>query len=196
MEENNEYFKGEFMSREFLQAFILVFIAEMGDKTQLMLMTLATKYTIRQMLAGIMLGVVLNHGVAVFIGCYISNIVDGNLLQIFTGIVFTIFGIITIVYEEDEENKERHFNLGPVITTALTFFLGEIGDKTQLTCMTLSMEASYPAVVLSGSVTAMLAIGFLGIIIGTSLTKYIPSYIMKTISGLVFIIFGIMRLLG
>jgi putative Ca2+/H+ antiporter (TMEM165/GDT1 family) len=183
------------MHKEFLEAFLLVFIAEMGDKTQLMLMTLSAKYTVIQMLAGILLGVLLNHGAAVYVGCFISNFTDEYLLQLFAGIIFIIFGIITIVYEESGE-KEKHYNLGPVITTALTFFLGEMGDKTQLTCMTLSMDARFPLIVLTGSVAAMLSIGFLGIIIGTSLTKYFPSYIIKTISGLIFIIFGIMRLIG
>ncbi len=61
--------------------------------------------------------------------------------------------------------------------------------------MTLSMGALYPLTVLAGSVAAMLTIGFIGIIVGTSLTKHIPSYIIKTISGLIFIIFGVMRLI-
>ena len=182
------------MQKEFFEAFILVFVAEMGDKTQLMLMTLAAKYTVIQMLTGILIGVLLNHGTAVYIGCFISNLTDAYLLQLFAGIIFIIFGIITIVYE-DKDEKEKQFNLGPVITTALTFFLGEMGDKTQLTCMTLSMDAIYPLIVLTGSVAAMLSVGFVGIIVGTSLTKFIPSYIIKTISGLIFIIFGIMRLI-
>ncbi len=182
------------MYKEFIETFILVFVAEMGDKTQLMLMTLAAKYTVIQMLAGILLGVLLNHGAAVYIGSCISNLTNEYLLQIFAGGIFIIFGIMTIVYEDSKENKKQ-FNLGPVITTALTFFLGEMGDKTQLTCMTLSMDAAHPLLVLAGSVTAMLTIGFLGIIVGTSLTKYIPSYIIKTISGLIFIIFGVMRLI-
>ncbi|MGB4438309.1 MAG: TMEM165/GDT1 family protein [Sedimentibacter sp.] len=62
--------------------------------------------------------------------------------------------------------------------------------------MTLAMEGQYPLIILSGSVASMLSIGFVGIIIGTSLTKHIPSYIIKSISGLIFIIFGLMRLDG
>ena len=182
------------MYKEFFEAFILVFVAELGDKTQLMLITLAAKYTVIQMLAGILIGVLLNHGTAVYIGCFISDLTDAYLLQLFAGIIFIIFGIITIVYEEKDE-KAKQYNLGPVITTALTFFIGEMGDKTQLTCMTLSMDALYPLTVLAGSVAAMLTIGFIGIIVGTSLTKHIPSYIIKTISGLIFIIFGVMRLI-
>lgn len=180
------------MLGEFIEAFVLVFVAEVGDKTQLMLMTLAAKYTIIQMLLGILLGVTINHGAAVIIGCYLSNIIEGRLLQLFAGFIFIVFGIMTILYDEDEE-RTKSFKFGPVLTTALTFLLGEMGDKTQLTAMTLAMEAQNPALVLGGSVTGMLAIGLVGIIIGTTLTKLIPSNIIKIISGLVFIIFGLMR---
>lgn len=183
------------MAGEFLEAFALVFTAEIGDKTQLMLMTLAAKYTVMQMLLGILLGVLINHGAAVVIGCCLSNVIQGELLQAFAGFIFVVFGILTIVYEE-EEGKKKSFRFGPVITTALTFMLGEIGDKTQLTAMTLAMEADFPVLVLMGSVTGMLAIGLVGIIIGTSLTKRIPSNIIRIISGLVFIIFGLMRFIG
>jgi len=177
---------------EFLEAFVLVFVAEVGDKTQLLLMTLAAKYTVLQMLLGILLGVTANHGAAVAIGCCLSSVIEGRLLQIFAGFIFIVFGIITIVFDSEDE-KSRSFKFGPVLTTALTFLLGEMGDKTQLTAMTLAMEAHNPAMVLAGSVSGMLAIGLVGIIIGTTLTKYIPSNIIRTLSGLIFIIFGIMR---
>ena len=180
------------MFEEFLKAFALVFIAEAGDKTQLMLMTLASQYTAAQMLLGIFLGVVVNHGAAVAIGCYLSSRIEGKLIQIFAGFIFVAFGIITIVFDSEDE-KGRNFKFGPVVTTALTFLIGEIGDKTQLTAMTLAMETQHPVLVLAGSVTSMLATGAVGIIIGTALTKYIPSNTMKIISGMVFIIFGLMR---
>ncbi len=183
------------MLKEFIEAFALIFVAEIGDKTQLILMTLSAKYSMTQMLIGIFVGVLINHGVAVYIGCFLSNIINDNLLQMFAGLMFIIFGIIIIVFD-DESDTGRNFKYGPVITIALTFFLGEIGDKTQLTAMTLAMEGGYPLFILAGSVTAMISIGLVGIIIGTSLTKHIPSYIIKMISGLVFIIFGIMRLDG
>ena len=183
------------MSREFIEALVLVFAAEIGDKTQLMLMTLAAKYSVLQMLLGILLGVTLNHGAAVFIGSILSGMINQSLLQIFAGSMFIVFGIIIIVFDDESENS-KNFRFGPVITTALTFFLGEMGDKTQLTAMTLAMESGHPVFVLAGSVTGMLLIGLVGIIIGTTLTKHIPSYIIKIISGLVFITFGLMRLDG
>lgn len=181
------------MAGEFLEAFILVMTAEFGDKTQFLLMALAAKYTVLQMLTGILLGVFINHGAAVIIGCYLANVIRGNLLEIFTGFIFIAFGIMTIVCEDEGNSSRRMLKFGPILTTAFTFLLGEMGDKTQLAAMTLAMEASFPPFVLAGSVTAMVVTGFLGIIIGTSLTKRIPSNIIKAISGLVFIIFGLMR---
>jgi putative Ca2+/H+ antiporter (TMEM165/GDT1 family) len=180
------------MLGEFVEAFVLVFFAEVGDKTQLMLMTLAAKYTVIQMLLGILLGVTINHGAAVIIGCCLSNVIEGGLLQLFAGFIFIVFGILTILYDEDEK-EAKSFRLGPMLTTALTFLLGEMGDKTQLAAMTLAMEAQYPYMVLGGSVSGMLAIGFVGIIIGSTLTKFVPSNIIKIISGLIFILFGLMR---
>ena len=79
------------MVKEFLETFILVFVAEMGDKTQLLLMTLAAKYSVIQVLAGIFLGVLINHGSAVFIGCLISNITDEYILQLFAGFILHNF---------------------------------------------------------------------------------------------------------
>lgn len=180
------------MFEEFLGAFVLVFVAEVGDKTQLMLMTLSAKYSALQIILGILLGVGINHGAAVLIGCYLSNIINEKLLKFLTGFIFIAFGVITIVFDDENENGKK-LKFGPVLTTALTFLFGEMGDKTQLTAMTLAMEAQHPALVLVGSVTGMLAIGMVGIIIGSSLTKHIPSNIIKAISGLVFITFGLMR---
>lgn len=182
------------MLHEFIQTFLLVFVAELGDKTQVMLMTLAAKYSIIQVLLGIFIGVTLNHGLAILIGEYIANIVNVDFLQIFAGIIFVIFGVLGLSEDDEEEKREKIFKGGAVFTVATTFFLGELGDKTQLTAMTLSMEAKYHAIVLLGSVTAMIVVGLIGIIVGSTLTKHIPPYIIKIVSGVMFMLFGISKL--
>jgi len=182
------------MLHEFIKAFLLIFVAEMGDKTQILLMACATRYTILQVQIGITLGVALNHGLAIVIGTYIANIINFNLVQIFAGIVFIIFGLLALVNDVDENEKIKIFKCGPILAVAITFFVGELGDKTQLTAMTLAMESEYPFFVLMGSIVGMLVVGFVGIIIGTALTKRIPSYIIKIISGLIFIVFGLIKL--
>nr|WP_312577617.1 TMEM165/GDT1 family protein [Sedimentibacter sp.] len=182
------------MLYEFIKTFLLIFVAEMGDKTQILLMTCAARYSVMQVLIGIIIGVAMNHGLAIIIGTYISNVIDMNLLQVFAGFIFIMFGLLALKRESDEDDKTRMLKCGPILAVAITFFIGELGDKTQLTAMTIAMESDYPFFVLIGSITGMIAVGCVGIIIGTALTKRISSYIIKVISGLVFIMFGVIKL--
>lgn len=183
------------MWKEFIESLIMVFVAELGDKTQIMLISLSAQYSALQILLGIFMGVFLNHGLAVLIGSALSKYINNTLLIKFVSFIFIAFGLITILYEA-EEKKEKVFYLGPILTTALTFFLGEIGDKTQLTAMTLGMKADFPFAVLSGSITGMMIIGLMGIMVGNTLTKFVPSYIINFTSGSIFILFGLIKLKG
>ena len=182
------------MLHEFIKTFLLIFVAEMGDKTQILLMTCAARYSVIQVLVGIIAGVALNHGLAIIIGTYISNIIDLNLLQIFAGFIFVVFGLLALRSEIEENKNTKMLKCGPILAVAITFFVGELGDKTQLTAMTIAMESDYPFFVLMGSIAGMIVVGCVGIIIGTALTKRIPSYIIKIISGLIFIVFGVIKL--
>lgn len=179
---------------EFIKTFLLIFVAELGDKSQFLVMTCAAKYSPKQVFAGMFIGIILNHSVAIIVGNCVSNIIETYLLQIFTGAIFILFGFLSFVNEKDESCSNKYYKCGPVLTVAITFLLAELGDKTQLTAMTISMESQYPFIVLLGSTLGMMTIGLIGIIIGTTLTKHIPSYIMKTISGIIFIIFGIVKI--
>jgi putative Ca2+/H+ antiporter (TMEM165/GDT1 family) len=182
------------MLHEFAKSFLLIFMAEFGDKTQILLMSLAARYSFLQVASGITVGVALNHGFAILIGSYVSsrvNSMNGDLVQMFIGAIFISFGLLSLAGGSKDDKKSFTFNNSPIMTVALAFFLGELGDKTQLTAMTLAMESESPLSVLLGSVTGMLAVGMVGIIIGISLTKRIPSYIIKIISGTIFILFGI-----
>jgi len=186
--------QGAGMIYEFLKTFLLIFVAEIGDKTQILLMTCAARYSIIQVLFGILIGVALNHGLAIIIGTYISNIINIEVLQVFAGAIFVIFGLFALNNEDDEEANTKAVKCGAVLTVAGTFFIGELGDKTQLTAMTIAMESDYPFIVLLGSIAGMIVVGCMGIIIGTALTKRVPSYIIKIISGLIFIVFGLAKL--
>jgi putative Ca2+/H+ antiporter (TMEM165/GDT1 family) len=178
------------MIQEFIKTLFLIFIAEVGDKTQILLITCAARFSVVQVLIGIVIGVFLNHGLAILIGIYISNIIATDFLEIVASIVFIIFGILSFIDDEKEKSNRHYFKCGPILTVAGTFFLGELGDKTQLTAMTIAMESEYPLCVLMGSVLGMVIVGLLGIIIGNALTKSVSSYIIKIISGLAFIAFG------
>lgn len=183
---------------EFLKTFILIFFAEMGDKTQFLALSFSTKYKAREVIFGVFLGVLLNHGLAVIFADYISNYIDQTLLRIIASMVFLIFGIFSfkLDYEDSEEDNLKTNCLGPVFTVASAFFLGELGDKTQLTAMSLALSSnSYLAIVL-GTSFGMVAVSSIGIIVGKYLGKRIPELTMKFISGFIFIFFGFSSLIS
>lgn len=179
---------------EMIQALFLIFIAELGDKTQIMAMSFATKYKIHQILVGVGLGVVLNHGLAVVVGGYLDKLIDINLIQILASALFIIFGYMSLKVEEDE-NEDSISKYGPIVTVALAFFLGEMGDKTQLTAMALATNAKFPLLILLGTTMGMILTSLMGILVGIYLGKKVPEKTLKVISGCVFVLLGCFKLM-
>jgi len=183
------------MINELLKAFLLIFIAEMGDKTQILAMAFATKFPAKKVLAGIFAGCLINHGLAVLLGTSISRFVPMNTVQIFAGFAFVAFAIWTLRSEDDDEEEDQNKSkFGPVITVAIAFFIGELGDKTQLTAITLAADAVFPLVILAGTVSGMVVTGGLGIIVGKKLGDKMPEFAIKIVAAAVFMLFGVMKL--
>lgn len=183
------------MFQELLKAFVLIFIAEMGDKTQILAMAFATKFPVKKVLAGIFMGSLLNHGLGIILGRYISNFIPINTIQIVAGFAFVGFSLWTLKSDEEEDEEESEKSkFGAIITVALAFFIGELGDKTQLAAITLSIDAVYPIAILCGSVLGMIVTGGLGIIVGKKLGDNIPEFAIKIIAATVFMFFGVTKL--
>ncbi|HCS75215.1 MAG TPA: hypothetical protein DIW17_15235 [Clostridiales bacterium] len=185
----------DIMFKELFESFFLVLIAEMGDKSQLLAMTFAARYPVRKVLLGILIGAVLNDGLAVLLGSMVSAFLPMDTIQIIAGFAFIIFALWTLRSKADEEEDGKHkLKLGPVLTVALAYFLGEFGDKTQLTAITLASQAVYPAAILAGTVMGMFSTGALGIYIGSKLGDKIPETAVRLVSSGVFLFFGITKL--
>ena len=182
-----------YMWLELVQAFGLIFIAEMGDKTQILAMTFATKYKIRNVILGIFLGSLFNHALAVLLGSNLQRIIPLELLSLIAGISFVFFGLWTLKLDDDE-NKSKASKYGPVITVSLAFFIGELGDKTQLAAIALSTDATYPMFILMGTVLGMVVTGMLGILIGIKIGHKVDDFYIKIGSSIVFLIFGTIKL--
>ena len=183
------------MLQELIKAFTLIFVAEMGDKTQILAMAFATRYPVKKVLLGIFIGAFLNHGLAVMLGSYISTFIPINTIQIIAGFAFVGFSLWTLKSEDGEENEEEYkAKFGPVVTVALAFFIGELGDKTQLTAITLATDAAYPIFILGGTVLGMIVTGGIGIIIGKKIGDKIPENAIKLIASAVFMFFGVSKL--
>jgi len=177
-----------------LKAFMFIFIAEMGDKTQILAMAFATKYPVKKVLLGIFIGAFLNHGLAVLLGNYLSKVVPINFLQIIAGFAFIGFALWTLYSDDEDEEETKKSRFGPVFTVSLAFFLGELGDKTQLTAITLAAEATYPVLILCGTVLGMIVTGGIGILVGKTIGAKIPEYIIKIAAASIFMFFGVLKL--
>jgi putative Ca2+/H+ antiporter (TMEM165/GDT1 family) len=183
------------MFGELLQAFLLIFVAEMGDKTQILAMTFATRYPVKKVLLGIFIGAFLNHGLAVMLGTALSKVIPIQTIQIIAGVAFLLFSLWSLRDEGDEDEAEgKRIRFGPVLTVAAAFFIGELGDKTQLAAITLSTTAHYPVFILCGTVLGMIATGGIGIFIGKKIGDRVPDFAIKLASSFIFLIFGTLKL--
>lgn len=182
------------MITEFIRALFLIFMAEMGDKTQILAMSFATQFSVESVLLGVFIGSFLNHGLAVILGTYLSSIIPVNFIQILAGFLFIGFALWTLYDEDEEDESSRKSRFGPVLTVALAFFIGELGDKTQLTAITLSIDARYPLFILLGTVTGMVLTSVLGIYVGSKLGDKIPEFTLRIISAAIFMFFGVSKL--
>ena len=182
---------------ELISTCLFVFMAEMGDKTQILAMTFATKYSVKEVLLGVFIGSLFNHGLAIFLGFYLSKSISLTLLQLIAACCFIIFGLLGLRTEEDhEEENVSGMKYGPITTVAIAFFIGELGDKTQLTSMTLATQGNYPVFILLGAILGMVLISSLAICVSCRVCKMISPEILKLISSYIFIIIGMNKLWG
>ncbi len=181
---------------EFLQALLLVVVAEMGDKTQLLAMAMAGKYKVKQVMAGVLVATILNHAMAVAAGTYLSSLIPLNNVKIAAALAFIIFGLWTLRGDkiDDEDGKKHKF--GPIVTVAIAFFIAEMGDKTQLMTIAIAAQSHFPIFVLMGTTAGMLIADGIGIIGGAWLAKHIPEVYIKWVAGIIFMIFGTITLYG
>lgn len=179
----------------FSTAFIMVVLAEMGDKTQLLAMAFATKYPWKKVMLGILVATILNHLVAIVAGIYLNTLVPKNIIEIIASVAFILFGFWILKDDKlGNEAEKSRFNI--FWTVAIAFFLAEMGDKTQLATVALSAQiGSNLWDILLGTTIGMLVADGLGILLGAALHKYIPDHIIKKFASCIFILFGIIGLL-
>lgn len=175
----------------FSAAFLLVVLAEMGDKTQFVAMTFATKYNPYKVLFAIFLGTIANFAIVIAIGQVISEVVPLDAISLAASVAFIGFGIWSIREEKVEDGKVRTSRFGVIAMVGIAFFLAELGDKTQLATLSLSVQYQDPIGVLIGATLAMLVADGIGIVIGVVFCKRIPRRVFKWVSAVIFVAFGL-----
>ena len=176
----------------FFETFLLIFVAEMGDKSQLLSLAFASKYKMSVVLKGVFLGIVLNHGLAIGFSSILSNYIDLDVIRFLASIVFLVFGVGSLLMDFDEEDEDSAVSkYGPVITIASTFFIGELGDKTQILAMTMGAMSDQKLLILFATVSSMVLVSVIGILVGRGLNKKLPERTLKVIASFLFLFFGL-----
>lgn len=174
----------------FLGATAMVVLAEMGDKTQLLAMAMATRFPARAVLWGVFFATIFNHALAVALGTYLGTSININTVQMVAAASFILFGLWTIRGDSLNGEDRRKTILGPIMTVTIAFFFVEMGDKTQLATVALAAKYSSPLATLAGTTTGMMIADALGIYIGVVAGGRIPEKAVKWLSALIFITFG------
>jgi putative Ca2+/H+ antiporter (TMEM165/GDT1 family) len=179
----------------FLSTFGIIFLAELGDKTQLTAIALATKHNWKKVFLGAAVAFVLLNLGAVLVGKLLFEVLPVFWIKIISGGLFLYFGVVTLLairYDAcEEEAEEKKFSMkGPLVTAFLMILIAELGDKTQIVTASLAAQHNAPIAVFSGSAIALWSSSLMGIFLGCRLTSFIPiSYIHK-VAGCMFIAFG------
>jgi putative Ca2+/H+ antiporter (TMEM165/GDT1 family) len=171
-----------------------VVLAEMGDKTQLLAMAFAARYSAFHVMCGVFVATVFNHALAVAAGNFITRFDSAQLwIQGAASLSFIFFGLWTIRGDKLEGEERRTTRFGAVATVTVAFFLAEMGDKTQLATIALAVKfQTSPAWVLLGTTAGMMIADGIGIIVGVVMSRRIPERTVKLVSALVFIVFGML----
>jgi Ca2+/H+ antiporter, TMEM165/GDT1 family len=173
-----------------LGSFVVVALAEMGDKTQLVAFSLASRYRRPwTVMLGILLATTANHALASSVGVWVSTAVPERLLSWGLGLSFVAFGLWTLFPDTADEPGMRRW--GPLASTTVIFFLAEMGDKTQLATVALGARYASTMVVTAGTTLGMLAADGLAVFAGTRLTELVPMRIVRRVAATLFFAFGL-----
>lgn len=180
----------------FLTSTLLVAVAEIGDKTQLLCFVLAAR--LRKpwpILWGILVATLANHALAGSVGAWLAGLAGPSLLQWVTGLLFIGFGLWTLHPDSLDDDPKIH-RAGAFVTALIAFFIAEMGDKTQLATMALAARFDSLVAVVAGTTLGMMLANVPAVIIGEKLAARLPMQAIRWSAALLFILTGAVTLLG
>ena len=182
----------------FLVSTGVVALAEIGDKTQLLAFILAARFKKPlPIIAGILAATLVNHGLAGAVGAWITASVSPGILRWVLGLSFIGMAVWTMIPDEiEEEETQVAKRFGVFGATLITFFLAEMGDKTQLATVAMAAHYGTPLTVVAGTTLGMLIADVPAVFVGDKLASKIPMKLVHTIAAAIFALLGIATLLG
>jgi putative Ca2+/H+ antiporter (TMEM165/GDT1 family) len=176
----------------------VVALAEIGDKTQLLAFLLAARFKKpAPIIAGILLATIVNHGLAGALGAWITATVSGEVLRWVLGLSFIGMAVWTLIPDKiEEEETQIAKRLGVFGATLITFFLAEMGDKTQIATVAMAVHYAAPVMVVIGTTLGMLIADVPAVFVGDKLANKIPMKLVHGVAAAVFAVLGVLTLLG
>ena len=180
-------------------AFGAIFLAEFGDKSQLLVLAFATRYPWRPVVAGVVMAAAIIQGASVLVGAAVGAILPEMLVAIVSGVAFLAVAAWTLL--GDDEDEEGHPSLRPLAGTALvltvagTFIAAELGDKTMLATFALAANQG-PLPTWIGSTLGEVAANLVAVVVGRQLGHRLSPRVVRIGSAVVFALAGIVVLVG
>lgn len=183
-----------------LTAFVVVFVAEFGDRTQLLLLALATRHRAPPVVGGLVVGYGAMTVLAVALGAAIGSALPDTAVQVGSGLAFLGFAVWTLLGDDEDdegdddvdERGQRH-PLALMASIAGAIMVSEIGDKSMLATATLATEGD-PVPVWAGATAGILSAGALGVLAGRLLAGRIDPRVLRWASAALFTAFGVAML--
>jgi len=176
-----------------LLSFGIIFVAELGDKSQMMALAFAARYRAGPILIGITIATAVVHAVSVIVGAVVGVALPTRLISLVAGLAFFAFAAWTVrgdTLGEDEAAKADRSTRSAIVAAAVAFFLAELGDKTMLATITLATTEGLVGTWV-GSTLGMVAADALAILVGQQLGTRLPERTIKIGAAASFVVFGL-----
>jgi len=180
-----------------LASTVAVFIAEIGDKTQLLSLLLVTRFHQRTpIILGILVATLINHAISAWIGNWLADWLPQEYLPWILGGSFLLMAAWLLIPDKEDEEDSRFMAMGAFLATSLLFFLAEIGDKTQIATVILAARYDAMVPVVIGTTLGMLAANVPIIIAGKWLMERLPLKAARIGACLLFLALGLFTLMA
>jgi putative Ca2+/H+ antiporter (TMEM165/GDT1 family) len=181
----------------FLISTVSVAIGELGDKTQLLTLILATR--LRKpvpIIGGIFVATLLNHLIACSVGEWAGHLITPRLLRWVLGISFLAVAVWALIPDKMEDDVKTRDAYGAFALTAVTFFLAEMGDKTQIVALALAARYNDLIDVVAGTTLGMMIVNVPTVLLAERATKWIPVQAVRVVAAAIYAVLGVLTLLG
>jgi Ca2+/H+ antiporter, TMEM165/GDT1 family len=182
----------EILVEAFLTSTAVVALAEIGDKTQLLAILLATRFRKPMpIVAGIFAATLANHFLAALVGAQVAAILDGQWFRYAIAISFIAMAAWTLIPDKLDDGDQKPARFGAFVTTLIAFFLVEMGDKTQVATVALGARFYDVIPVTMGTTLGMMIANVPAVFLGHEVLKFVPLHIVRRIAAGLFLVIGL-----